>query len=93
MKQVLSALNDHGMKLRLEKCEFFRKQVTYLGHVISAEGLKPSEKRVDAVVNFPKPENVKQLESFIGKLNYYGKFISIFLFRVVTLHIVIVYLG
>ena len=71
LKQVLSALNEHGMKLRLEKCEFFRKQVTYLGHVISAEGLKPFEKRVDAVVNFPKPENVKQLESFIGKLNYY----------------------
>ena len=66
------------MKLRLEKCEFFRKQVTYLGHVISAEGLKPSEKRVDAVVNFPKPENVKQLESFIGKLNYYGKFLPSF---------------
>ena len=78
LKQVLSALNEHGMKLRLEKCEFFRKQVTYLGHVISAEGLKPSEKRVDAVVNFPKPENVKQLESFIGKLNYYGKFLPSF---------------
>ena len=78
LKQVLSALNEHGMKLRLEKCEFFRKQVTYLVHVISAEGLKPSEKRVDAVVNFPKPENGKQLESLIGKLNYYGKFLPSF---------------
>ena len=41
IKQVLSALNEYGMKLRLDKCEFFRQQVTYLGHVISADGLKP----------------------------------------------------
>ena len=66
------------MKLRLDKCEFFRQQVTYLGHVISAEGLKPSEERVDAIVKIPTPENIKQLESFIGKLNYYGKFLPSF---------------
>ena len=58
--------------------EFFRQQVTYLGHVISADGLKPSEERVDAIVKIPTPENVKQLESFIGKLNYYGKFLPSF---------------
>ena len=78
LKQVFSALNEHCMQLRIDKCEFLRKQVTYLGHVISAEGLKLSEKRVDAVVNFPKPENVKQLESVIGKLNEYGKFLPSF---------------
>ena len=43
VKQVLSALNEYGTKLRLDKCEFFRQQVTYLGHVISADCLKPSE--------------------------------------------------
>ena len=78
LKQVLAALTEYGMKLRLDKCEFFQQHVTYLGHVISADGLKPSEERVDAIVKIPTPENVKQLESFIGKLNYYGKFLPSF---------------
>ena len=78
IKQVLAALTDYGMKLRLDKCEFFQQHVTYLGHVISADGLKPSEERVDAIVKIPTPENIKQLESFIGKLNYYGKFLPSF---------------
>ena len=77
IKQVLSALNEYGMKLRLDKCKFFRQQVTYLGHVISADGLRPPEERVDGIVKIP-PENVKQMESFIGKLNYYGKFLPSF---------------
>ena len=78
LKQVLAALDEYGMKLRFDKCEFFKHQVTYLGHVISADGLKPSEVRIDAIVKIPTPENVKQLESFIGKLNYYGKFLPSF---------------
>ena len=76
--QVLSALNEYGMKLRLDKCEFFRQQVTYLGHVISAYGLKPSEECVDAIVKILTPENIKEVESLIGKLNYYGKFLQSF---------------
>ena len=78
IKQVLAALSEYGMKLRLDKCEFFRQQVTYLGHAISADGLKPSEERVDAIVKIPMPENIKELESFIGKLNRYGKFLPSF---------------
>ena len=78
LKQVLAALTECGMKLRLDKCEFFQQHVTYLGHVILADGLKPPEERVDAIVKIPTPENVKQLESFIGKLNYYGKFLPSF---------------
>ena len=66
------------MKQRLDKCEFFRQQVTYLGHVISADGLKPSEEGVDAIVKIPTHENTKQRESIIGKLNYYGMFLPSF---------------
>ena len=59
LNQFLAALTEYGMKLRLDKCEFFQQQVTYLGHVISADGLKPSEERVNAVVDIRTPENVK----------------------------------
>ena len=78
IKQVLAALNEYGMKLHLDKCELFRQQVTYLGHVVSADGLKPSEERVDAIVKIPTPKSVKQLESFIGELNYYRNFLPSF---------------
>ena len=70
LKQVVSALNEYGMKLRLDKCEFFQLHVTYMGHIISADGLKPSEERVDGIVKIRAPEDVNGLESFIGKLNY-----------------------
>ena len=46
--------------------------------MISADGLKPSEERVEAIVKIPTPENVKQMEGFIGKLNYYRKFLPSF---------------
>ena len=75
-KQVLPALTEYGTKLRLDNCEFFRHQLTYL---ISSDGLNPSEERITAIVKIPKPEKVKHLESFIGKLNYYGKFIPSFI--------------
>ena len=75
LKQVLSPLTEYGTKLRIDKCEFFRHQLTYL---ISSDGLNPSEECITAIVKIPTPEKVKQLESFIGKLNYYGKFIPSF---------------
>ena len=74
-KNGLAALKEYGMKLRLDKCEFFQQQVTYLGQIISADGLKTSQERVTAIIKILTSENVKQLESFIGKLTYYGKFI------------------
>ena len=79
LKQVLAALNEYGMKLRLGKCEFFRQQVTYLGHVISADGMTPSEEHINAIVKIPTPENVQQLESFIGKTELFRKVLTVVL--------------
>ena len=52
------------------------KQVDYLGHSISAEGLKPSEDKVKAISKAPAPTNLTQLRSFLGMVNYYGKFLK-----------------
>ena len=48
--------------------------VTYLGHVIDKEGLRPVNDKVKAIKNAPIPQNVSQLKSYLGLLNYYGKF-------------------
>ena len=55
---------------------FLLKEVEYLGHKISAQGLKPSMEKVRAIVEAPQSINITQLKSFLGMLNYYGKFLT-----------------
>ena len=72
---VLSRLQDAGLKLKKEKCSFCVPKVEYLGHIISAEGLKPSPRKVKAVVDAPQPTKVSKLKAFLGLLSYYTKFL------------------
>ena len=72
---VLERLERFGLRANLEKCEFFKEQVTYCGHVISEKGLRKSPDKVNAVLNAPQPENVQQLRSFLGLVNYYRSFL------------------
>ena len=58
-----------------EKCKFFQKSVEYLGHVIDKEGIQPIQKKVEAILAAKSPNNIQQLQSFMGMVNYYGKFI------------------
>ena len=75
LAEVLKRLADSGMRLKREKCSFLLSSVEYLGHVISSEGLKTSDSKVKAVSNAPVPTNVSELRSFLGLVNYYGKFL------------------
>lgn len=72
---TLQRLKDYGLRVRKDKCDFFRSSVEYLGHVINAEGLHTAPSKVAAVVDAPPPQNISQLRSFLGLLNYYGRFI------------------
>ena len=63
------------MRLKKEKCSFCLPEVEYLGHSISAEGLRPSVTKVQAITDAPKPSKVSELKSFLGLVNYYAKFI------------------
>ena len=73
--KVLERLNQAGIKLKMEKCEFGKSKVEYLGHVVSAEGISPSRSKMEAIQNAPDPSNVTELKAFLGLLNYYGKFL------------------
>lgn len=72
---TLQRLREYGLRVRKEKCEFLKPSVEYLGHVIDAKGLHTSPAKITAIVDAPPPENVSQLRSFLGLLNYYGRFI------------------
>ena len=72
---ILSALAALNVKINLEKCMFFRREVRFLGHVINKDGIYPSKDKVDAILNAPPPRDVKELQSFVGLVTYLHKFI------------------
>ena len=73
--EVLKRLDKAGVRLKRSKCEFMLPSMEYLGHCISKEGLQPTDGKVKALKEAPVPTNVSQLKSFLGLLNYYGKFV------------------
>ena len=71
---MFKRLDEAGLKLNNEKCQFFKPPVQYLGHKIDRGGLHPANVKVRAIQYAPKPKNVKELRSWLGLLNYYGRF-------------------
>ncbi|GFX17545.1 retrovirus-related Pol polyprotein from transposon 297 [Trichonephila clavipes] len=63
IRKVLSKLSDANLKLNPSKCKFFQKEVNYLGHIISAEGVRTDPEKVSAVKNWKRPENLQALTS------------------------------
>ncbi len=76
MGRVLQRLREAGLKLKPAKCHFLQKRVEFLGHVVSEDGISPDPRKVEAVQNFPRPENLKTLRSFLGLASYYRRFVQ-----------------
>lgn len=74
LETVMSRLEIAGLRLRKTKCVFFQEEVTYLGHRISANGLHPTAEKMTAIQEAPAPQDTTQLKSFLGLVNYYGRF-------------------
>jgi len=68
-------MRNYNMKLQPDKCKFLRKEVSYLGHVIGQAGVRPDEKRIKAVRDYPKPKITRELKDFLGLAGYYRRFI------------------
>ena len=75
---VLDRLQSAGLKLKASKCHFIRKQVEFLGHLITPRGLLPNPGKVSAVADFPVPSSVTQVRQFVGLASYYRRFIHNF---------------
>lgn len=76
LTNLLQRLSEYGFAIKSEKCEFFKNCVEYLGHVIDKDGKRPSECSVEAIKLLKRPQNLQELQAFLGKINYYGRFIS-----------------
>ncbi|CAG9093322.1 unnamed protein product [Plutella xylostella] len=75
---VFDKLRHFNLKLQPDKCEFLRREVAYLGHVITDKGVSPNPEKVKAVSEFPVPKNPKDVKSFLGLAGYYRRFIENF---------------
>ncbi|XP_039757393.1 uncharacterized protein K02A2.6-like [Pararge aegeria] len=76
LHSVFERLAKEGLTVRQEKCNFFEKEVSYLGFIISEHGVRTDDRKTEAVVKAPKPENITELKSFLGMVNFYAKFIK-----------------
>ena len=75
LDEVLNRLSGAGLKLKPSKCALFQSEVLYLGHIVTASGVKPNPDKVKAVADWPVPTNVGDVRSFLGLCSYYRKFI------------------
>ncbi|GFU51231.1 retrovirus-related Pol polyprotein from transposon 17.6 [Trichonephila clavipes] len=78
IRRVLQKLKEANLKLSPSKCHLFRREVTYLGHIISAEGVRTDPDKISAVKDWNCPTDVHQLRSFLGLCTYYRKFVKNF---------------
>jgi RNase H-like domain found in reverse transcriptase/Reverse transcriptase (RNA-dependent DNA polymerase)/Integrase zinc binding domain/Integrase core domain len=74
MRTLFQLLEQYGFVINPEKCEFMQTEITFLGHRLTADGLTPVAEHVAAVTKFPRLEDLKQLQRFLGLLNYYRRF-------------------
>ncbi|XP_028418795.1 uncharacterized protein K02A2.6-like [Dendronephthya gigantea] len=75
LELTLQRLDDFGIKLKESKCSFMQDEVEYFAFVVNKEGIHPSPKKVEAMLKLEDPNNKKELQSWLGIVNYYRKFI------------------
>ena len=75
---VFSYLREAGLKMKHSKCDFFKSEIHYLGHLISPEGISPLPNKLDSIRHMPVPNSTKEIKQFLGLTGYYRKFVPRF---------------
>lgn len=75
LQDVLEVLKKYNLKLQPGKCQFLRKEINYLGHIVGRDGLSPDRTKISAVLQIESPKTPKAVKSFLSVANYYRNFI------------------
>ena len=75
LKMVLCRLSKLNLKVKPEKCQLFREKVRYLGHIVTSQGTSPDPEKIRAIVEWKRPETLRDLRGFLGLSGYYRRFI------------------
>lgn len=75
LRIILELLREHKLFAKFSKCEFLLQKITFLGHIISGEGIYVDSEKVKVVVEWPRPTSVTEVKSFLGLVGYYRRFV------------------
>ena len=76
LRIVLQILRENKLFAKLSKCDFWLKEVSFLGHIVSSEGIRVDPVKIEAVMNWKPPRNVTEVRSFLGLAGYYRRFVQ-----------------
>ena len=75
LEEVFSSLDSKEFRVNLEKCQFGRNKITFLGFCIDASGIRPNPDKIEPIKNAASPTTLKQLQGFLGAVNYLSEFV------------------
>ena len=78
LREVYRRFKDANLKINLTKCEFFRQEVPFLGHIVSPEGIQADPEKTFTVNRYPVPKNATEVKSFLGHSSYYRRYVQEF---------------
>ena len=78
LEEIFTRLRKFGLKMKREKCSFFKKHIQYLGHLVSEGGFEPLPEKLESIRKMPAPRTAKEVKQFLGLIAYYRKFVPCF---------------
>ena len=76
LRTVLDRLREVGLKAKPSKCELFRTEIKFLGHLVTADGINPMPDKLEAIRDWPVPHCLKDVRAFFGLASYYRRFVK-----------------
>src|SRR5947207_3613974 len=76
IQQVLEVLNEAQMILNMDKCQFFKPEIKFLGHILSKDGVKPDPSKIQKILDWPTPRNITDVRGFVNFAGFYRRYIT-----------------
>ena len=87
LRRIFELLSSNGLVINKSKCVFGVSELDYLGHKVTKNGISPLPSRIQAINEFPTPKTRRELQRFLGMINYYHRFMSGIAFKLTPLHV------